>query len=158
MRKAIRALALLATAFSVMLDAHARAEQAAAETLSSQQKDFVFEVRKGQGSKLIKGFDARAGQKIRLVGFGAMSLDQLRSELKVDAGGALLDMGGGQQLSIAGANADVVSRRSRSSSTAPHTRRPLPMISTRSAWTSKTVSRREHGEPILAMAALTAEH
>jgi beta-glucanase (GH16 family) len=109
MRKAIRALALLATAFSVMLDAHARAEQAAAETLSSQQKDFVFEVRKGQGSKLIKGFDARAGQKIRLVGFGAMSLDQLRAELKVGAGGALLDMGGGQQLSIAGANADVVS-------------------------------------------------
>jgi beta-glucanase (GH16 family) len=109
MRKAIRALALLATAFSLMLDAHARAEQAAAETLSSQQKNFVFEVRKGQGSKLIKGFDARAGQKIRLVGFGAMSLDQLRAELKVDAGGALLDMGGGQQLAIAGANADVVS-------------------------------------------------
>ncbi len=38
-----------------------------------------------------------------------MSLDQLRSELKVDAGGVLLDIGGGQQLRIAGANADVVS-------------------------------------------------
>src|SRR5689334_15329784 len=109
MRQAIRALVHVATAFSLMLGAHARAEQTAVETLSSQQKDFVFEVRKGQGSKLIKGFDARAGQKIRLVGFGAMSLDRLRAELKLEAGGALLDMGGGQQLVIAGANADVVS-------------------------------------------------
>lgn len=112
MRKAIRALTLLAlaTAFPQMLCAcGARAEDAAIETLSSQQKDFIFEVRKGQGSKIIRGFDARAGQKIRLVGFGAMSLDQLRTELKVDAGGALLDIGGAQQLRIAGANADVVS-------------------------------------------------
>ena len=112
MRKAIRALTLLAlaTASLQMLDPHgARAEDAAVETLSSQQKDFVFEVRKGQGSKVIKGFDARAGQKIRLVGFGSMSLDQLRAELKVDAGDALLDLGSRQQLRIAGANADVVS-------------------------------------------------
>lgn len=112
MRKAIRALTLLAlaTAFPQILDAYgARAEDAVIETLSSQQKDFIFEVRKGQGSKVIRGFDARAGQKIRLVGFGAMSLDQLRAELKVDGGGALLDIGGGRQLRIAGANADVVS-------------------------------------------------
>lgn len=111
MRKAIRALAILAmaTAFPPMLDVDARAEDAAAATLSSQQKDFVFEVRKGQGSKIIKGFDARAGQKIRLVGFGAMSLDQLRAQLKVNAGDALLDIGDGQQLRIAGANADIVS-------------------------------------------------
>ena len=112
MRKAIRALTLLAlaTVSLQMLDSHAaRAQDAAVETLSSQQKDFVFEVRKGQGSKVIKNFDARAGQKIRLVGFGAMSLDQLQKELKVDAGDALLDLGSGQQLRIAGANADVVS-------------------------------------------------
>lgn len=111
MRKAIRALAILAsaTAFPPMLDVDARAEDAAAATLSSQQKDFVFEVRKGQGSKIVKGFDARAGQKIRLVGFGAMSLDQLRAQLKVNAGDALLDIGDGQQLRIAGANADIVS-------------------------------------------------
>ena len=112
MRKAIRALTLLAlaTVSLQMLDSHAaRAQDAAVETLSSQQKDFVFEVRKGQGSKVIKGFDARAGQKIRLVGFGAMSLDQLQKELKVDAGDASLDLGSGQQLRIAGANADVVS-------------------------------------------------
>jgi beta-glucanase (GH16 family) len=112
MRKAIRALTLLALATVAfpMLNPHgARAEDAAVETLSSQQKDFVFEVRKGQGSKVIKGFDARAGQKIRLVGFGSMSLDQLRSGLKADAGDALLDLGSGQQLRIAGANADVVS-------------------------------------------------
>jgi len=112
MRKAIRVLAFLAlaTAFPQLLATYdVRAQEAAAETLSSQQKNFVFEVRKGQGSKLIKGFDARAGQKIRLVGFGAMSLDQLRSGLKADADGALLDIGGGQQLRIAGANADVLS-------------------------------------------------
>lgn len=112
MRKAIRALTLLAlaTASLQMLDPHgARAEDAAVETLSSQLKDFVFEVRKGQGSKVIKGFDARAGQKIRLIGFGSMSLDQLRADLKVDAGDALLDLGSRQQLRIAGANADVVS-------------------------------------------------
>lgn len=112
MRKAIRALTLLALATVAfpMLNPHgARAEDAAVETLSSQQKDFVFEVRKGQGSKVIKGFDARAGQKIRLVGFGSMSLDQLRAGLKADAGDALLDLGSGQQLRIAGANADVVS-------------------------------------------------
>ena len=112
MRKAIRALAILAlaTAFPQMFGIHdIHAEDAAAETLSSQQKDFVFEVRKGQGSKLIKGFDAGAGQKIRLVGFGAMSLDKLRAELKLDAGGARLDIGNGQQLRIPGANADVIS-------------------------------------------------
>jgi beta-glucanase (GH16 family) len=112
MRKALRALTLLALATASLqtLDPYsARAEDAAVETLSSQQKDFVFEVRKGQGSKVIKGFDARAGQKIRLVGFGSMSLDQLRAELKADAGDALLDLGGRQQLRIAGANADVVS-------------------------------------------------
>lgn len=112
MQKAIRLLALLAVAAAFPLmsgSCGARAEDGAVETLSSQQKDFVFEVRKGQGNKVIKGFDARAGQKIRLVGFGAMSLDRLRSELKVNAGGAVLDTGGGQQLRISGANADVVS-------------------------------------------------
>jgi beta-glucanase (GH16 family) len=112
MQKAIRALTLLvlAAASQQMLNpCGARAEDAAVETLFSQQKDFVFEVRKGQGSKVIKGFDARAGQKIRLIGFGSMSLDQLRAELRVDAGDALLDLGGGQQLRIVGANADVVS-------------------------------------------------
>ena len=112
MRKAIRLLTLLAlvTAFPLMSGScGARAEDGAVETLSSPQKDFVFEVRKGQGNKVIKGFDARAGQKIRLVGFGAMSLDRLRSELKVNAGGAVLDTGGGQQLRITGANADVIS-------------------------------------------------
>jgi beta-glucanase (GH16 family) len=111
MQKAIRVLTLLVVAAaSELLSPHgARAEDAAVEMLSSQQKDFVFEVRKGQGSKIIKGFDARAGQKIRLVGFGSMSLDRLRADLKVNAGDALLDLGSGQQLRIAGADADVVS-------------------------------------------------
>jgi len=112
MRKAIRALTLLvlAAASLQMLDPPgARAEDVAVETISSQQKDFVFELRKGQGSRIIKGFDARAGQKIRLIGFGSMSLDHLRAELKLDAGDAVLDLGGRQQLRIVGANADVVS-------------------------------------------------
>ena len=112
MRKAIRALTLLALAAASlqMLDPPgARAEDVAVETISSQQKDFVFELRKGQGSRIIKGFDARAGQKIRLIGFGSMSLDHLRAELKLDAGDAVLDLGGRQQLRIVGANADVFS-------------------------------------------------
>jgi beta-glucanase (GH16 family) len=113
MRNAIRALTLLAlaAAFSRALAPHGAvaAEDAAVETLSSQQKDFVFEVRKGQGGKVIKGFDARGGQKIRLVGFGSMSLDQLRAGLRVEAGDALLDLGNKQQLRIVGANADVIS-------------------------------------------------
>ena len=112
MRKAIRALTLLvlAAASLQMLDPPgARAEDVAVETISSQQKDFVFELRKGQGSRIIKGFDARAGQKIRLIGFGSMSLDQLRAELKLDAGDAVLNLGDRQQLRIVGANADVVS-------------------------------------------------
>jgi len=158
MRKAIRALTLLAlaTVSFPMLDPHgARAEDAAVEALSSQQKDFVFEVRKGQGSKVIKGFDARAGQKIRLVGFGAMSLDQLQKELKVDAGDALLNLGSGQQLRIAGANADVVSAIQIQLDRSQYSQ-PSPMISMRSVWTSKRVSRRACGEPILGMAAFTA--
>jgi beta-glucanase (GH16 family) len=112
MRKAIRSLTLLALAAALLQMLNpcgAHAEDAAVETLSSQQKDFVFEVRKGQGSTIIKGFDARAGQKIRLVGFGSMSLDQLRAELRVDAGDALLDLGSRQQLRVLGANADIFS-------------------------------------------------
>ena len=113
MRKAIRALTLLALAGAFGQTLHpcgARAAtDTAAETLSSQQKDFVYEVHKGQGSKVIKGFDASAGQKIRLVGFGSMSLDQLRSDLKVSGGDAVLDLGSSQQLRIVGVNADVVS-------------------------------------------------
>ena len=79
------------------------------EVLSSQEKGHVFEIRKGQGSKIIKGLNTSLGQKIRLVGFGSMSLDQLRSELKADGGDALLDLGDQGQLRIVGANADVVS-------------------------------------------------
>ncbi len=158
MRKAIRALSAVGVGHGISLQMNpygAGAQDAAVETLSSPQKDFVFEVRKGQGSKVIKGFDARAGQKIRLVGFGAMSLDQLRAELKVDAGGALLDIGNGQQLGSPEPTL-MLFPRSRSSSTGRNIRRRLPMISMRSVWIWKTVSQRACGEPILAMEALTA--
>ena len=40
--------------FPMTLDANARAEQAAVETLSSQQKDFVFEVRRGRAARSSK--------------------------------------------------------------------------------------------------------
>ena len=73
MQKAIRALTLLvlAAASQQMLNpCGARAEDAVVETLFSQQKDFVFEVRKGQGSKVIKGFDARDHRAITVLQIG----------------------------------------------------------------------------------------
>jgi serralysin len=79
------------------------------EVLSSGEKGHLFEIRKGQGSKTIKQFKADSGQKIRLVGFGLMSLDQLRSELRMDGADALLNLGDQQQLRIVGAGGDVVS-------------------------------------------------
>jgi beta-glucanase (GH16 family) len=80
-----------------------------AALLSSREKGHVFAVVKGQGSKTIKAFDANAGQKIRLVGFGLMSLEQLQSELRTEGGDTLLDLGGGQQLRIVGVGQDIVS-------------------------------------------------
>jgi beta-glucanase (GH16 family) len=79
------------------------------ETLSSAEKDHLFVVAKGQGNKRIERLDAQGGQKIRLVGFGLMSLGQLRSELRTDGADVLLDLGDQQQLRIIGASYDVIS-------------------------------------------------
>lgn len=77
--------------------------------LSSREKGHVFEIDKAQGSKTIKDFNASAGQKIRLVGFGPISLDQLRSKLRTVGADTLLDLGDQQQLRIVEASEDVIS-------------------------------------------------
>jgi beta-glucanase (GH16 family) len=79
------------------------------EVLSSREKGHVFEVRKGQGNKIIREFNASGGQKICLTGFGLMSLDQLQSGLKVDGQDVVLNLGDQQQIRIVGADHDIVS-------------------------------------------------
>jgi beta-glucanase (GH16 family) len=108
----IRALSLAAMLASSLPGqaAHcASRDEARGEVLSSRERGHVFEIRKGQGSRTIKEFNANLGQKIRLVGFGSMSLDQLQSEFKMDGADVLLDLGDQDQLRIARASADVVS-------------------------------------------------
>jgi beta-glucanase (GH16 family) len=80
-----------------------------AETLSSREIGHIFVVGKGQGNKTIERFDAAAGQKIRLVGFGSMTLDQLRTKLKPAGADVLLDLGEGQELRIAAAGIEIIS-------------------------------------------------
>jgi hypothetical protein len=82
---------------------------AGAEVLVSRESGHVFEIRKGQGSKVIKEFNASAGQKIRLLGFGSMSLDQLRENLRPIGADVLLDLGNDQQLRVVGAGSEIIS-------------------------------------------------
>jgi beta-glucanase (GH16 family) len=85
------------------------ANGATPETLSSRETGHIFAVSKGQGSKTILGFNAAAGQRIRLVGFGAMTLDQLPTKLKPAGADVLLDLGEGQELRIAAAGTEIIS-------------------------------------------------
>ena len=100
---------ILATSLQMGVSHSASPGDAGIEVLSSREKGHVFEIGKGQGSKVIKDFNASAGQKIRLVGFGSISLDQVRSELRTVGADALLDLGDQQQLRIVGASGDVIS-------------------------------------------------
>ncbi len=79
------------------------------EVLSSKERGHVFDICKGHGGKIIKGLNGSLGQKIRLIGFGSMSLDQLRTELKTNGTDALLDLNDGQQLRIVGVGSEVIS-------------------------------------------------
>jgi serralysin len=110
--KTIRAFTVAGMSASSLLAqvAHsASPNDARKEEFSSRDQDYVFEIHRGQGSKVIKGFNASLGQKIRLIGFGSMSLDQVRSGLKADGADALLDLGDQNQLRIVEAGTDVVS-------------------------------------------------
>jgi hypothetical protein len=79
------------------------------EVLVSHEEGHVFEISKGQGSKVVKEFNARAGQKIRLLGFGSMSLDQLRTNLRPVGSDILLDLGNKQELRVVGVSSEVIS-------------------------------------------------
>jgi hypothetical protein len=100
---------LLAAPFAAGVARGGGPGDAGAEVLSSGEIGHVFAVGKGQGSKIIEGFNAAAGQKIRLVGFGSMTLDQLRTRLKPVGADVLLDLGEGQVLRIAAAGIEIIS-------------------------------------------------
>jgi beta-glucanase (GH16 family) len=82
---------------------------AGAEVLVSHERGHVFEISKGQGSKVVKEFDASAGQKIRLIGFGSMSLDRLREKLRPVGADVLLDLGNNQELRVVGVGSEIIS-------------------------------------------------
>ena len=106
---AIRTLSLamlFVSFFQVPAAYSANAGEEGGELLSSKELGHVFEIRKGQGRKIIKGFDASRGQKIRLIGFGSMSLDQLQAEIKRDEADVLVNLGS-DQLRIIGASTDM---------------------------------------------------
>ena len=86
-----------------------------------------------------------------------MSLDQLRAELKVDAGGALLDIG--KAGSNSGSPEPTLMSFPRSIFQLYCSILPTftAMISMRSVWIWKTVSQRACGEPILGDGGSTAK-
>src|SRR5450631_1197680 len=79
------------------------------EVLVSHEGGHVFEISKGQGSKVVKEFNERARQKIRLLGFGSMSLDQLRTKLRPVGSDVLFDLGNNQELRVVGVSSEVIS-------------------------------------------------
>jgi beta-glucanase (GH16 family) len=79
------------------------------EVLIGHERGHVFEISKGQGSKIIKDFNAGAGQKIRLLGFGSMSVDQLRTNLRPAGADVLFDLGNNQELRIVGVSTEIIS-------------------------------------------------
>jgi serralysin len=105
----IASAVLFATPFVMDVADGASPPGTSAETLSSGETGHIFAVSKGQGSKTILGFNAAAGQRIRLVGFGAMTLDQLPTKLKPAGADVLLDLGEGQELRIAAAGTEIIS-------------------------------------------------
>lgn len=103
-------LLVLATA-GMMSSPTARADErtgGGAEVLTSAERGHVFVVSKGQNSKRIEAFHPAGGQKIKLVGFTALSLDQLRTRATTAGPDLVIDLGGGQELTVVGAGMDVL--------------------------------------------------
>ncbi|WP_316213390.1 MULTISPECIES: glycoside hydrolase family 16 protein [unclassified Bradyrhizobium] len=78
------------------------------EVLTSAERGHVFIISKGQNSRRIEAFRPAAGQKIRLVGFTALSLDQLRAGATTAGPDIVIDLGGGQELTVVGADKDAL--------------------------------------------------
>jgi len=108
-RTVILAFALLSAAPFGTGVVHGNPNDVGAEVLSSSEKGHIFVFDRGQGSKRIERFSAVAGQKIRIIGFGSMSLNQLRAMLKPVGADVLFEFGAGQELRITGTGPDVIS-------------------------------------------------
>lgn len=80
----------------------------AAKALTSPERGHVFVIGKGQGSARIEAFNPGAEQKIKLVGFAALSLNQLRDRTTTIGPDVAIDLGGGQELKIAGLGKEVL--------------------------------------------------
>jgi beta-glucanase (GH16 family) len=81
---------------------------AGADVLKSAEPGHVFVVGKGAGSKRIEAFNAGANQTIRLVGFTALGLDQVKSQARSAGADTIIDLGGGQEIRVVGRGKDVL--------------------------------------------------
>src|SRR5262245_60437431 len=61
---------------------------------------YIFEIRRGVGDKIIDGYDARRGDKIRLLGFGLTDFNAVRGMLRQVGNNVQLKLPGGQILWI----------------------------------------------------------
>lgn len=106
---ALTLTAIVAASLQMGVSHSASPGDAGMEVLSSPERGHVFEIGKGQGSKTVEDFNASAGQKIRLVGFGSISLHQVQSELRTVGADLVLDLGDQQQVRIIGTSGDIIS-------------------------------------------------
>ena len=120
--------------------------------LLAEKEATFLRCRKGQDSKIVKEFNASAGQKIRLLSFGSTNLDQLRTNFRPVGADGLFDLGNDQELRIVGVSSEIISSiqieldRSRLVPTFGDDFTLSVLI-----WKTKPVTRRGLGAPILNM-------
>ncbi|SEE13784.1 Glycosyl transferase family 2 [Rhizobiales bacterium GAS188] len=72
------------------------------EKVSGEGQPSIFNVRRASNDKIIDGYDAQKGDKIRLTGFGLSDFDAVRHNLRQVGKNALLKLPGGQSLWVLG--------------------------------------------------------
>jgi beta-glucanase (GH16 family) len=70
------------------------------DVLTSEGKNTVFAIIRGAGNKIIREFDAKQGDKIRLAGFGITNAGALPAMMKQIGPDVEIELSGGQQLWI----------------------------------------------------------
>jgi hypothetical protein len=70
------------------------------QSIKSEGKPHAFSVQRGSGNKIVDGFSATGGDKIRLAGFGLTRFDAVRRLMRQVGNDTLLNLPGGQQLWI----------------------------------------------------------
>jgi hypothetical protein len=70
------------------------------DVVTGDEKQQVFVINRGTGNKIIRRFDARQGQKIRLVGFGITNAEVLPKMMKQIGSDIDIELPGHQQLWI----------------------------------------------------------